>query len=262
MTTQIRALEEHYGVELFHRQGGRLSITDAGLRLLPQVEQLLLQTIQLESALRHSGDASQGQLRIGATAPYYVLDIVKRYQRRFERVEVAIVGGNSRQMVQALVDYQVDLATSSHLEGDPRLLRVELGQDPLALLVHRSHRLAQRTMVQASDLVHDTLILRERGSMTRQLTEQMLAAAGLAPRHIMEIASREAIREAVIRDMGISVFARHEASAHPDIVVLPFAGPVPRLPEYLYCLRERRQARLIAGFLEEAVPGGVLPDQM
>ena len=78
VTTQIRALEEHYGVELFHRQGGRLSITDAGLRLLPQVEQLLLQTIQLESALRHSGDASQGQLRIGATAPYYVLDIVKR----------------------------------------------------------------------------------------------------------------------------------------------------------------------------------------
>ncbi|MET1537381.1 LysR family transcriptional regulator, partial [Burkholderia sola] len=80
VTTQIRALEEHYGVELFHRQGGRLSITDAGLRLLPQVEQLLLQTIQLESALRHSGDASQGQLRIGATAPYYVLDIVKRYE--------------------------------------------------------------------------------------------------------------------------------------------------------------------------------------
>jgi DNA-binding transcriptional LysR family regulator len=96
--------------------------------------------------------------------------------------------------------------------------------------------------------------------MTRQLTEQMLAAAGLSPRHVMEIASREAIREAVIRDMGISVFARHEASAHPDIVVLPFAGPVPRLPEYLYCLRERSQSRLIAGFLKEAVPGGVLPD--
>lgn len=111
-----------------------------------------------------------------------------------------------------------------------------------------------------SDLVHDTLILRERGSMTRQLTEQMLDAAGLAPRHVMEIASREGIREAVIRDMGISVFARHEASAHPDIRVLPFAGSVPRLPEYLYCLRERRQARLIAGFLAEAVPGGVLPD--
>ncbi|MDR0224969.1 MAG: LysR family transcriptional regulator [Burkholderiaceae bacterium] len=256
VTTQIRALEEHYGVELFHRQGGRLAISDAGLRLLPGVETLLLQTAQLESALRHSGDVSQGQLRIGATAPYYVLDIVKRYQQRFARVEVAMVGGNSRQMVQALVDYQVDLATSSHLEDDPRLLRMELGQDPLALVVHRSHRLARQPQVEARDLVEDTLILRERGSMTRQLTEQMLEAQGLSPRHVMEIASREAIREAVIRDMGISVFARHEASAHPDIVVLPFAGPVPRLPEYLYCLRERRDARLIAGFLAEAVPGG------
>ena len=189
-----------------------------------------------------------------------MLDIVRRYQQHYALVEVSIVNGNSRQMIQALAEYQVDLATSSHLDTDPRLLRLELGRDPLALVVHRQHALAGQKSVAIEDLAKNTLILRERGSMTRQLTEQMLAAAGLAPRHIMEIASREAIREAVIRDMGISVFARHEASAHPDIVVLPFAGPVPRLPEYLYCLRERRQARLIAGFLEEAVPGRVLPD--
>jgi molybdate transport repressor ModE-like protein len=42
VTAQIKALEEHYGVELFHRQGGRLAITDEGLQLLPQVELLLL----------------------------------------------------------------------------------------------------------------------------------------------------------------------------------------------------------------------------
>lgn len=250
VTTQIRALEEHYGVQLFHRQGGRLAITDEGRRLMPQVEQWLLQTVEVESALRHSGDASQGgQLRIGATAPYYVLDILQRYQARFPRVEVSIVSGNSQQMVQALSAFQVDLATSSTPESDPRLLRLELGHDPLALVVHRSHRLATRSAVQVSDLVHDTLILREPGSVTRRLTEQMLADAGLAPRHRLEIASREAIREAVIRAMGISVFARHEASAHPELVVLPFDGPVPHLPEYLYCLQTRCTAPLIAGFL-------------
>ena len=40
VTTQIRALEEQYGVELFHRGGGRLSLSDAGRRLMPQVEGL------------------------------------------------------------------------------------------------------------------------------------------------------------------------------------------------------------------------------
>lgn len=249
VTAQIKALEELYEVELFARQSGRLAITDAGLRLLPQIEQLLLQTAQVEASLRQSGDIGQGCLRIGATAPFYVLDIIHRYQQRFPRVDISIVNGNSRQMIQALFEYQVDLATSSHLDADPRLSRIELGQDPLALVVHRLHKLASRPSVPVESLAHETLILRERGSMTRQLTEQMLATAGVVPQRIFEIASREAIREAVIRNMGISVFARHEASAHPELVILPLEGAVPRLPEYLYCLRERRAAGLIEGFL-------------
>ena len=88
--------------------------------------------------------------------------------------------------------------------------------------------------------------------MTRQLTEQMLETAKATPNKILEIASRESIREAVIRQMGISVFARHEASAHPDLVVLELEGEVPTLPEYLYCLRERKSSQLIQPFLQMA----------
>ncbi len=102
-----------------------------------------------------------------------------------------------------------------------------------------------------AELAGCSLFLRERGSMTRQRTEEMLAQAGVAPRQVLEIASREA----VIRSMGVSVFAQHEASAHPELVVLPFEEVVPVLAEYLYCLRERREARLIPAFLAECVPG-------
>ena len=130
VTAQIKALEEMYEVELFTRQSRRLAITDAGLKLLPQIEQLLLQTAQIESSMRQSGTVQQGQLRIGATAPYYVLDIVRRYQAALPLVDISIQSGNSRQMIQALAEYQVDLATSSHLDTDPRLLRIELGRDP------------------------------------------------------------------------------------------------------------------------------------
>lgn len=255
VTAQIKALEELYEVELFTRQSGRLAITDAGLQLLPQIEQLLLQTAQVESSLRQSGTVQQGQLRIGATAPYYVLDIVKRYQAALPLVDISIQSGNSRQMIQSLAEFQVDLATSSHLDTDPRLLRIELGRDPLALVVHAQHPLAQtarKGKIKLNDLATDTLILRERGSMTRQLTEQMLETAKVTPNKILEIASRESIREAVIRQMGISVFARHEASAHPDLVVLELEGEVPTLPEYLYCLRERRNSQLIQPFLQMA----------
>lgn len=259
VTTQIRALEEAYGVELFRREGGRLLISDAGVLLMPRVDQLLQQEIDLEFALRNAGELQRGSLRIGATAPYYVLGIVQRYRQRYPQVEITLAAGNSRQMIDALQEYRVDIATSSHLEEDPRLHRILLGADPLALVVHKDHPLARQPQVRLSALAGCHLLMRERGSMTRQLTEQMLTDAKVQPLSAMEIASREALREAVIRQMGVCIFAANEVCEHQDLRVLPLVGlpgdaPAPLVREYLYCLKDRRASRLIETFLHECVP--------
>jgi DNA-binding transcriptional LysR family regulator len=65
----------------------------------------------------------------------------------------------------------------------------------------------------------------------------------------MEIASREALREAVVRGLGVSIFAAHETGRHPELVALPFEEDMPLVREYLYCLRERRSASLIEAML-------------
>ncbi|WP_377156170.1 LysR substrate-binding domain-containing protein [Roseateles sp. UC29_93] len=249
VTTQIRALEEQYGVELFHRGGGRLSLSDAGRRLMPQVDALLQQELDIEFALRDSAELRGGALRLGATAPYYTLTLAQRFRTRHPRVELSIAAGNSRQMVDALLAYEVDLATSSHLVDDARLHRVELGADPLVLLLPRGHALARRTAVSLTALAEETLLVRERGSMTRTLSEQALDAAGVRPKAQMEIASREALREAVVRGLGLSIFAAHETGRHPDLIALPFEQDVPLVREYLYCLRERQGATLVAAML-------------
>lgn len=259
VTTQIRALEEVYGVELFRREGGRLLISDAGRLLMPRVKQLLQQEIDLEFALRNAGELQRGSLRIGATAPYYVLGIVQRYRLRFPQVEVTLAAGNSRQMMDALQEYRVDIATSSHLEDDPRLHRTLLGADPLALVVHREHALAGQAQIDLRALAACHLLIRERGSMTRLLTEQMLAQAKVQALSCMEIASREALREAVIRQMGVSIFAANEVCEHPDLRVIALTGMadkggVPLVREYLYCLNDRRASRLIETFLQECLP--------
>lgn len=249
VTTQIRALEEQYGVELFHRGGGRLTLSDAGRRLLPRVDALLQQELDIEFALRNSAELQGGTLRLGATAPYYTLSLAQRFRARHPRVELSVAAGNSRQMVDALLAYQVDLATSSHLEEDARLHRVELGRDPLVLLLPRGHALARRAAVPLAALAGETLLARERGSMTRALSEEALERAGIRPRDQMEIASREALREAVVRGLGVSIFAAHETGRHPELVALPFEEDMPLVREYLYCLRERRSASLIEAML-------------
>ena len=116
-------------------------------------------------------------------------------------------------------------------------------------MLPRHHPLAANPAVSVAALQGQDLIMRERGSITRRLAEEALAQAGVQPRRWREIAGREAIREAVLRGMGISIFARHEAGFHPDLVALPFIETLPQIVEYLYCVRDRTQSLLIQAFL-------------
>jgi aminoethylphosphonate catabolism LysR family transcriptional regulator len=247
VTTQIRNLESQYGVELFHRGGRRLTLSDEGVQLLPKVKKLLQQEADIEFFLRNSGQM-QGTLRVGATAPYYVLDLVKAFREQFAPCEVTLEIGNSLQVIEALEEYRVDVAASSQWVDDGRLTRLVLGHDPLVLAAHRDHPLACHARVAASALAGYCLLIRETGSTTRILSTQMLHDQGVTPGALLEIGSRESIREAVLRNIGVTIIARHEVPENPLLKVIELEG-APMIPEYLYCLKERRLAKLPAAFL-------------
>lgn len=233
VTTQIRNLESQYAVELFYRGGRRLVLSEEGARLLPMVKALLQQEADIEFELRNSGQA-QGGLRIAATAPYYILDLVKIFRERLPQVELTVEIGNSQQVLEMLEDYRVDIAASSQLVEDNRLVRRVLGSDPLVVAVHRNHPLAHRHAVSIDALAGHCLLMREPGSTTRKLTERMLEEAGVNGGTLLEIGSRESIREAVLRNIGISIIARHEVPHNPELRVLTLEN-APVMHEYLYC---------------------------
>jgi hypothetical protein len=55
----------------------------------------------------------------------------------------------------------------------------------------------------------------------------------------------------VLRNIGISIIARHEVPDNPHLKVVELEG-APLIAEYLYCLKDRRHARLPAAFLDLA----------
>ncbi|KAF1055003.1 MAG: HTH-type transcriptional activator CmpR [Stenotrophomonas maltophilia] len=247
VTTQIRNLESQYAIELFYRGGRRLTLSEEGARLLPMARALLQQEADIEFFLRNAGQM-QGTLRIGATSPYYVLGLIKALRERYPQIEVSVEIGNSQQVLEALYECRVDLAASSQQVEDARLTHLVLGRDPLVVAVHRSHPLATQRAVSLADLRGHCLLMREAGSTTRELTEAMLREQGIRPASMLEIGSRESIREAVIRNLGVSIISRQEVPDNPELRVLELRA-APLIDEYLYCLKDRRQARLTSAFL-------------
>lgn len=250
VTGRIRQLEEMYGVELFHRRGSRLDLSDLGVSLMPIVERLAQQEGDVDFLLRNAGDLRTGNLRVGATGPYYILPSVAAFRARHPTIEITIEFGNSQQMLEALSEVRIDLAVSSHAVDDERLHRITLAEDTMVLVVPLDHALARRPNMTLDDIAGCQLLMREPGSVTRRVTEDAFAKAGIEPANTSIIGSREAIYEAISLGLGCSIVPAREAPRRPDVRVLPFAGTAPVIHEYLYFLKERKDARLVCAFLD------------
>src|SRR5690606_12104062 len=107
-----------------------------------------------------------------------------------------------------------------------------------------------------ADLAKERLLMREPGSTTRRALEQAMAGIGVKPRIAMEIGSREALREAVVRGLGIGTVSQSEHIPDERLVILPITGAAVVTHIYLCCLRERRRSLIIAAFLDAVTRTG------
>lgn len=71
----------------------------------------------------------------------------------------------------------------------------------------------------------------------------------MQPRTDLEIGSREAIREAVARGLGLGAVSEAEFIADPRFVPVRIAGEQASTATYVYCMAERADSVLIRSFL-------------
>lgn len=252
LTTQVQQLERQYNVELFHRKGRRIELSDVGQQLLPIAQRMALLELEANNLLHDSGRLDSGQLKLGAVGPFHVIEMVDHYRQRYPRIDVSIRVGNSAQVLADLEQCATDIAVLAGRHDDPGLCAVHYARHAIILFANHSHPLAQRKSVRLQELEDQPLLQRETGSTTRLALERALAEAGVTPRKTMEIGSREALREAVVRGMGIGAVSEAEFIPDPRLRTIRIEGDPVHTETYLYCLAERRNSRLISSFFEIA----------
>jgi aminoethylphosphonate catabolism LysR family transcriptional regulator len=250
VTTQVRFLEETYGIELFYRRGHTVKLTPLGEQLFEMAQKIFALESETVHLLEDSGELKSGHLRVGAVGPFHVTEMLARFNRRFPGVEVSVRVGNSESVRAALVEYRTDVAVLAQFTDDPRFHSVPFSRHPVVVFVHRSHRFASRKSIRVAELEGERMILREEGSTTRKALDDALKRAGVTPRVVMEIGSREAIREAVIKGVGIGAVSEIEFIPDPELRKVAVSDAVMFTHAHVVCLEERRGARLVKAFLE------------
>lgn len=257
VTTQVRALEAGYGVELFHRHGHRLVLSDVGQQLFGIAQRIFGLEEDAVHLLADSGTLRTGKLRVGAVGPYHVMEMIAAFRQKYPGVEVTIRIGNSEETVRGLLELQTDVAVLAQYARDARLHFVPYRSHPLLVFVPKRHRYARRASIAIEQLAGEPLVMRESGSTTRKVFDDALRKAGVVPRIVLEIGSREAVREAVIRGLGIAAVSAFEFVPDPRLHALTIANADVRTATHVVTLQERRNARVVSAFLD--VVDGLLP---
>jgi DNA-binding transcriptional LysR family regulator len=210
VSKQLRRLEEDLGVELFHRESGRLLATDAGEVFARYARTLMRISGEAEQAVLAAGRTSVGLLTIGATTTMgtYVLPaLLQSLRRRFPQIEIDLHIGNQQAITQSLNSGSCTLGLFAGRPQDDRLVQLPVGYEELTLIVGGRHRLLGR-QVTAQQLGSETFLLRETGSSDRRAQEEALKQWGLPEVRREHVGSSEAIKRLVETGHGVGLLSR------------------------------------------------------
>ncbi|WP_420993688.1 LysR substrate-binding domain-containing protein [Cupriavidus sp. 30B13] len=250
LNSQVQMLEREYGAELFHRRGRHVELSALGLELLPLARRMMALEGDMSALLDDSGKLRRGLLRVGAVGPFHVTEMIEAYHAIYPGIGLSVTLGNSEVVLGDLDKYVCDVGVLASRLPDERYYMQPYARYPVIAFVHVDHPFARRESIALQELAGKPLLMREPGSTTRKALEDALLEHGVTVQVAMEIGSREALREAVARGLGVGTVSQSEYVPDPRLRPVRIAGDVVSTHIHVCCLRERRESRLISSFFE------------
>ena len=250
LSSQVKSLEESYGVRLFERRGRGVELTDLGRGLLEITHRLYALEGDARRYLSDARSLASGQLRVGADAPYHAIRLLATFNRRHPGIQLSFSFGNSSQVLNDLLERRTEVAVVAEPEPDPRIYCIPFHRDRLIAFVDRAHRWSTRRSVKLEELAGETLVLREPGSVTRAVFERALTSRSIQLGPTLEIGSREAVSEAVASGLGVGVVFESELGRDSRLHALTLRGAKLEAVEYAACLEDRRPVRVVRAFFD------------
>lgn len=256
LSGQVKDMQARYGVRLFERDGRGVRLTEAGRALHAVTQRLFALTAEAEQVLATAGSTEFGAFRLSADAPHHVVPVLAAFNRKHPKVRLSLAMGNTEQVLQQVLDRMSDVGVLADVRPDRRLATLPLRRDRLVLMVDRAHAWSRRRALDIGALSGSRLVLREPGSRTRAIFEAALERRGIIPGEVIEVSTREGVREAVAAGLGVGVVFASEFSADARLHAVSLRGAPLDSTEYLICLADRRKLPLVNVFFELArAPG-------
>ena len=207
VTMQIRYLETYFNVKLFDRRGKKMELTEAGRVLYGYAHKIFELAAKAERTIWELKDLETGTLKIGTTKTYakhFMPHLISSFQESHPGVHVILNEGSSAEIANSLIVHKNELGLIARSKYPPQLKVCSFRREELVLLFGRHHPLSRLRKISINDLAREPLILREKGSGTRDIILEVYREAQIKPTILTEAGNVDFIKELVETGNGIS----------------------------------------------------------
>ncbi len=211
VSMQTKKLTQAVGMPLFEQIGKRVYLTNAGKALQSTCNEIFDSLDNFEMLVSDMQGLKRGKLRLAVvtTAKYFAPRLLGSFCKLYPGIDVSLKVSNRERVLERLSENQDDLYMLGQPPQELDIVYEPFLDNPLVVLAPNSHPLAGKSDIPLARLAQEPFIMREPGSGTRIAVERLFHDHKLTLNMRMELGSNEAIKQAILGGLGVSVLSRH-----------------------------------------------------
>lgn len=210
VSAQIRQLEHAIGQPVFEYVGKKLYVTAAGEQLAKHVSSIFADLERFQMDLATLQGQIRGELRLSAvsTAQYIVPYLLKGFLQQYPQVQAQLQVVNRAEALARLTENHDDLIIMGMVPESRALNILPFLDNLLVPVVNANNSLLQQGKLSPRQFLDAGLLVRERGSGTRQALENWCSRNHYPLQPKLQLGSNAAIKHGVLADLGVAVLPR------------------------------------------------------
>jgi DNA-binding transcriptional LysR family regulator len=228
VSIQLRKLQEQFDIPIFELVGRKISITEFGHEIADTAARIMteIEDINYKSQIYSGEVAGKLKMAIVSTAKYIFPYFMTDFTRQHPGVDLIIDVTNKSNVIKSLENNEIDLAMVSTIPKKLKVNSVRLMQNQLFLVGGKEYGHYDKPITN-KQFMELPLIYREHGSATRLAMEHYLTKRKVSTIKKMELTTNEAVKQAVIAGLGISIMPLigiQDSLENKELRIIPARG--------------------------------------
>ena len=223
VTAQIKSFEEYCSLKLFKKRGRHIYLTDEGRSLYDYATRIFKYEKEIENIIDDLRELKRGILSLGtskAYARYFMPLMISTFRKNYPNIKIHLNEGSSLDMIFSLLDFKIEVAVIARTEEHPGLHFLPFSREEMVVIVSNDHHLRRKKAITFKDLASEPFIMKEKGSGTRKLVDELFEAEQCTPEILMETSNTEFIKQLVQRGEGVAFVVREAVALKGSKVYL------------------------------------------